>query len=387
MRKNKILFVCAVNSRKAGGLFFTISQIASMLTRKYVVGVLGYKDFNSEEDSAAYNPEVILTYYSIKGGVLRKLAYSGDIGRKLKEQNPDIIHQQGIWLYYSKAVSSYKNIYRNTKVVIQPHGMLNPAAFHNSSKFKRIAGLLFQNNNLKTADCLHALNLEEYRFLRDLGLKNPVAVIPNGITCENNQISFNNSSRTILYLGRLHPLKGIHLLVEAVKILYEARAMGEWKFIIAGWDQDGYRATLEDQVSRWSLCDYFQFMGPVFGKEKEELLSASSGFILPSFSEGQPMAVLEAWAHGLPVLMTEHCNLAEGFENSAAMQITTNPQMIAEQLSLFFSMSPEQRSEMGTNGYNLVREKFTWENVTSQTEDLYDWLLGQKEKPDFVFLH
>jgi poly(glycerol-phosphate) alpha-glucosyltransferase len=155
------------------------------------------------------------------------------------------------------------------------------------------------------------------------------------------------------------------------------------------------------------------FTGPAFGEQKDQLLRAASAFILPSFSEGLPMSVLEAWAYGLPVLMTDHCNLPEGFANNAAIRIGTDVESIAAGLRTLFAaptsappasglppsqslqcpdrpltsdlrpLTPDLQS-LGRNGRALVERQFTWPQVARQTQEVYDWVLGQGPKPDFV---
>ena len=98
--------------------------------------------------------------------------------------------------------------------------------------------------------------------------------------------------------------------------------------------------------------------------------------ILPSFSEGLPMAVLEAWAYGLPVLMTDHSNLPEGFAADAAIRIGTDVESIAEGMrSLLRSPTSDLRSP-GRNGRALDEERFTWPQVVAQMKEVYEWVLG-----------
>lgn len=97
------------------------------------------------------------------------------------------------------------------------------------------------------------------------------------------------------------------------------------------------------------------------------------------------MSILEAWSYGLPVVMTDACNLPEGFDASAALRTTTVPNDIADALERLDAMSVDQLSCMGNNGLDLVRNKFTWVAVAKDTELLYKWLLGTGEKPDFVY--
>jgi poly(glycerol-phosphate) alpha-glucosyltransferase len=119
------------------------------------------------------------------------------------------------------------------------------------------------------------------------------------------------------------------------------------------------------------------FTGPVFGDEKDALLRSADAFILPSFSEGLPMSVLEAWSYGLPVVMTLECNLPEGFVSQAALEIR-NPKMGNEKwdgLRALIEMTDQERAAMGMRGRRLVEERFTWPKVVAQMTQVYESLL------------
>ena len=136
------------------------------------------------------------------------------------------------------------------------------------------------------------------------------------------------------------------------------------------------------------------FYGPAFGEEKEALLRSADAFILPSFSEGLPMSVLEAWAYGLPVVMTPECNLPEGFASGAALEIrnslafqpATSHSLPAtptkldsdwEGLRTLIEMTNHERAAMGMRGRRLVEERFTWPKVAAQMRRLYEEVLGR----------
>ena len=188
--------------------------------------------------------------------------------------------------------------------------------------------------------------------------------------------------------------------------------------MIAGWDQGGHEAELKRRCSDLNLpfaaipaSDFLAencklptensnvaFVGPAFGEEKDALLRSADAFILPSLSEGLPMSVLEAWAYGLPVLMTPECNLPEGFAADAAVRIGAEDAKKAESgklkaescgnieggLHALFEMSDADRAAMGERGRKLVEERFTWPKVAGQMKEVYEWVLGGGAKPEGV---
>jgi glycosyltransferase involved in cell wall biosynthesis len=119
------------------------------------------------------------------------------------------------------------------------------------------------------------------------------------------------------------------------------------------------------------------FFGPAFGEEKEALLRSAEAFILPSFSEGLPMSVLEAWSYGLPVVMTPECNLPEGFACGAALEIRSGEGSFQDGMRILIEMTNQERAAMGMRGRRLVEERFTWPKVAAQMRRLYEEVLGR----------
>jgi len=256
---------------------------------------------------------------------------------------------------------------------------------------KRVASLLYENQHLRGAACLRALSEAEAQSIRSYGLRNPICVIPNGVDLpdlgESPAKTQSANRKTLLYLGRLHPKKNISNLIRAWNETFKSqRGSGErWVLAIAGWDQGGYEAQLRQLTTDLGLLTSVIFQGPQFGADKTECYRDCDAFILPSLSEGLPMAVLEAWAHAKPVLMTPECNLPEGFEADAALRIGTTSQEIAAGLKVLCEMSDNDRRQMGNRGRALVATRFSWPRIGEQMRRVFEWVLGG-EMPDTVRL-
>jgi poly(glycerol-phosphate) alpha-glucosyltransferase len=188
--------------------------------------------------------------------------------------------------------------------------------------------------------------------------------------------------RTLLFLGRLHPKKGIAELIDGWKLSRARR--NSWVLEIVGWDDGGYEKALRERIGRAGVAKSVTWSGPLFGTSKDTALRRASAFILPSLSEGLPMTVLEAWAYGLPVLKTSQCNLPEGFTAGAAIHIEPKPESIAEGLDRMSGLADGELSEMGMLGRRLVVERFRWPQVAAKMNSVYDWILGNRPKPDCV---
>src|SRR5262249_33235072 len=141
---------------------------------------------------------------------------------------------------------------RGTKpYVISPHGMLDPWAIANSAFKKRIARFLYEDRHLREAACIHALCTAEAAAIRAFGLRNPICIIPNGVEMPQGApkpapvwLGTEAGARVLLYLGRLHPKKNVHGLLRAFAHLKAGRGLGDWRLVVAGWDQGGYGAKL-----------------------------------------------------------------------------------------------------------------------------------------------
>jgi poly(glycerol-phosphate) alpha-glucosyltransferase len=180
----------------------------------------------------------------------------------------------------------------------------------------------------------------------------------------------------LLYLGRLHPIKGLSKLIEAWSMVRKEADKAGWRLVIAGWDQNGHRKELETLAAKLDVSSRVSFVGPQFGAAKASYFREATTFILPSLGEAMPVTVLEAWSWRLPVLITPQCNLPEGAAAGAAIMMEPEVDSISMALGSLFSMSDTDLETMGTNGRRLVEERFEWPCIGRQMADVYDWMLG-----------
>lgn len=380
----KINILTGSNSRNSGGLFNSVKSLVLKLNdlKKIDCKVLSYNDEDSQKDLATWG-EIEMATYNIFGP--KNFAFSPNLAKILRQKKPDIIHQQGVWYYPSRVAYNYKQKH-NTSNIISPRGMLDSWALNNSKLKKKIVGHWYEYKNLQNADCIHALCESEYLAIRNFGLKNPVAVIPNGV---NLPMSFKREfsdkrKKTLLFIGRIHPKKGLTLLIKALGILKPKGFFDNWNVRIAGWDQNEHRKKLETLVLKLGLKDFVSFLGPVYGEQKRLELINADAFILPSHSEGLPMSILEAWSYKLPVVMTKACNLPEGFNNNAAIKIERDEIDISEKLEALNRMSCRQLSNMSSNGFLLVKDKFQWAKIAEEMAKVYTWLLANDKMPETI---
>jgi len=408
----KAINVTGPVSRKAGGLFESVRHLCmSLEARDLDIRVFGVADEFTQEDIKAWAPIEVSAFRPI---LHKQFGYSHSFYEEAQRYHPDIIHTHGLWIY-SSIVTLRLHEHNGTPYLISPHGMLDPWAVANSSWKKKIAHALFEGLHLRNAACIRALCESELNSIRSYGQRNPVAVIPNGISLpavidENGSTQvppwapfIKPEDKVLFFLSRIHPKKGLANLLRAwaKNPLPENRVLA-----LAGWDQLGHENDLKKLATELNIawrdirtpenkepgmgkkgvsspCSLL-FLGPQFGESKAACYRSCDAFILPSFSEGLPMVILEAWAYGKPVLMTPECNLPEGFEVNAALRIEAEPDSIARALTDYFNTPENRLREIGDRGLELVKRNFTWPIIAARMRTVYDWMLGGGSPPDCV---
>jgi len=377
--------VCVIDSisRANGGIFEAERKLQQGLHAQPDIGVevLALRDAHTEADLPAWLP---LQPRTLPVTGLVAFGYAAGFPSALEEINADLAYSVGLWKGPALAVLRWSRR-AGKPYVVAPHGMLDPWAVRNSAAKKKIAAFLFQNTHLRRAACLRALCASEAESMRAYGLTNPIAIIPNGIdlpdeTQPARPASFPADKKILLYLGRLHPKKGLVPLLGA----WAKVERQDWLLAIAGWDQAGHQAELQQQATILGLADSVRFLGPQFGADKNACFNACDAFILPSFSEGLPMVVLEAWAHAKPVLMTAACNLPEGFAHHAALRIDPTAESLAAGLREFIALQEGELLIMGEQGRALVGKRFVWPQVAGDMAAVYRWVLQGGPQPSCV---
>ncbi len=319
----------------------------------------------------------------------RRFGFAPRLRGHLDDLDPDLVDSQGIWMYHSMVSRRYHHR-TGRRYVVTPHGMLDLWALRTGSWKKRLVGRWFEDAHLASAACIRALNEAEASAIRARGLANAIAVVPNGVELPEESDArpserppeIPQARRLLLYLGRIHPKKGIFELVEAWRSLGGART--DWHLLLAGWDDGGHLAELRRRIREDGLSDTVTYIGPRFGAEKRAVFETADAFVLPSHSEGLPMAVLEAWSYRLPVIMTPQCNLSDGFAAGAAIEVAPEPSSIASGIRELVRLSREERRRMGRAGRQLVEQRYAWPRIARQMRDVYAWVLGGGPPPSCV---
>lgn len=311
------------------------------------------------------------------------LGWSREYGRELLKREADLLHTHGLWLHPSWAALGWKKKFSKPHVV-SVRGMLEPWAWRHKAWKKRPVWWLWERRNLETASLLHATSEQEARSIRERGLAAPIAVIPNGVELPEKRgggmAKAESRKRMALFLSRIHPVKGLPMLLEAWAKLRPAG----WRLHIAGPDEGGHCAELERQAAALGLGETVAFAGPLAGAAKEAAYREADLFILPTHSENFGIAVAEAMAHGLPVITTYGAPWKVLEEERCGWWVPVSVEGIAAALDEAVRRSPEELAAMGARGRRVVEEGFSWDGIAHEMIACYEWLLGRGPKPGCV---
>jgi len=375
----KVFHIISSIDKKGGGTSTYLQLLGNSLCKKIELGIVS---IDSDEKLALDN--AIETHF-LKTTFPFIQAYSSALLKTLKTVSCDIFHGNGLWQYptHLMVLTAKK---RQIPYIISPHGMLEPWALNQGRLKKEIILRLFQKSDVAKANCIHATAEMEAENLHKLGFKNPIAVIPNGIDINDFPLKefAPNNKKTLLFLSRIHPKKGIELLIEAWSTLDKNIKTG-WCVEIAGNGTIEYIAQLQQLIASKNLLAEIKIIGSQFGPHKLATYHRADLFVLPTYSENFGIVVAEALACGVPVITTKGAPWDDLIATNSGWWIDIGVEPLRIALEEALTLSEYQRIEMGKNGRKLVENKYSVEAVAEQMIQLYQWILKKGEKPEFIY--
>lgn len=292
-------------------------------------------------------------------------------GSGLSINDIDLIHLQHIWNPYIQ-VMAYWAYKKKIPYIITPRGMLEPWILAQNPWKKKLGLFLYQKKAIQRAKCIHATAQMEADNIRALGFNNPIYIIPNGIDLINVKESEKKyGTKKIVFLSRIHPKKGIEILLEAWR---NCNTEG-WTLEIAGNGDENY---IEKLIQRAQDIKNVNFVGAKYGVDKWFFLLSADAMVLPTYSENFGIVVAEALAVGVPVITTTGTPWKDLETYKCGWWIDLSVANLENTLEKVFSTPVEILEVMGNQGRKLVAEKYDLKAVAKKIVDLYQKILNEK---------
>ena len=367
----KVLHVTESHSKAAGGVTTVLNDLTKNLN-DYGVGSYVLADNEGSEEV----PDGV-KFYNIP--MPSRLVCCFKFGQQVKkiqhcldQQSIDLVHIHGCWLPLQliTAIACRKS---GVPFIATFHGMLEPWIFRAKGVLNFLNKLLYFYLLLKpryiNASGLHAITLGEKQNLQKLFPDNVVVEIPNAVDLNQFKIKPSMAAeKYIFFIGRIHPKKGVHLLLKA----FEAADLGdEWELVIAGPNESSeYFDSLVEFVCENSLSERVRFIGPVYNDEKLDWYRRSWVTVVPSFSEVVGLVNLEAAACYSPTITTYECGLLD-WEEGGGVLIHPEVESLTNALIAVSRWGEDERYSRGLASFNLIKRKYSWDVVSQQWHQFY----------------
>jgi poly(glycerol-phosphate) alpha-glucosyltransferase len=384
-RLSILYFIDDLDNKKSG-IYSSLQQTTSILKKNGSnVTVLGMGNLIKSQQT-----EWLVKTIPFKSFGPKSLNYLLGLDDWLKKNlsNYDIVGIHSLWSFSASILVKYCLLY-NIPFVVTTHGMLHPEALKISKWKKILAKKILLSKLFKKAACFQALNYSEYLYIKKFGVKVPISIIGNGIQIIITKSLINNFDLPInfekfnicLYLGRLHPIKGVDRLIDS---WLSIKIPSNWILVIAGSGDSNYESELIAMTKNYKNSNIY-FVGFVEGDEKHYLYNMSSFTVLPSHSEAFPMSVLESFAHKKPVLITNACEFDDAINANAAITVESSKEGIAIGLQILINLNESDLIKMGQNGFNLAEKNYSWDKIHTNLIEMYNWIIFREVQPNFIF--
>lgn len=314
---------------------------------------------------------------------LRRYKFSGPLLWWLARHSHeyDLAHIHALFSPVSTAAATIAR-WRGLPYILRPLGTLDPQDLRKKRRIKAFYGQALERPNLAGAAAVHFTSTTEAATSHRYGVKTKDVVIPLGVDVPNlpergrarGQWGIGGDRLIVLYMSRLDRKKGIELLLTALE---EAMSVGlPIHFVLAGSNsQDpGYEAELAAKIAGSVLADCTTIAGFVAGAEKLALLRDADLFVLPSYYENFGIAVAEAMAAELPVVISEGVDLWPAVAEAEAGWVMPPEVRALTEMLLVALQDPAERRRRGENALNLVRSQYSWGAIATQMRQTYQQL-------------
>lgn len=297
-----------------------------------------------------------------------------------------VLHTHGLWLAPNIYPALVRRRTAEVRLVHSPRGMLGAAALQISARKKYASWLLGQRWALQAADLIHATASAEAEEIRAAGLRNPIAVIPNGVdipALSPRPLRSHDHQRTILSLGRIHPKKGLDRLVRAWALIADERP--GWRLRLVGPSEVNFDMELAALAADLGAPNV-EIAGPAYGPKKWEALRAADLFVLPTLNENFGISVAEALAAEVPVISTRGAPWQGLEREGCGWWINHGIEPLADTLRLATALLDTDRSIMGARGRAWMERDFGWDAIAERMAETYRWLREGGDPPSDIWI-
>jgi glycosyltransferase involved in cell wall biosynthesis len=258
--------------------------------------------------------------------------------------------------------------------------MLEPWSLNHKKWKKLLAWYLYQRRDFNSAKAIHATSDEEAQNVRRLGYRGTICVIPNGVAIPTNvqrqtEVDIENTERVALYLGRIHPKKGLPMLIEAWSRVRPAH----WRIKVVGPDECGHLAELKRLVELKGLTDSWSFYQPVFGEAKWNEYTNADITILPTYSENFGITVAESLAVATPVITTTGTPWKSLQLRGVGWCVEPTVSGLENAIKEVTKVEKHKLREMGALGKRWMADEFSWPAIALQMNHLYQTISESKQ--------
>jgi glycosyltransferase involved in cell wall biosynthesis len=296
---------------------------------------------------------------------------------KLANSNPNCtIHVHGLWSGLSFSALRVSNSFRNINLIISPHGMLSSFALQRKKFFKIFYGFFIEKPLLRRANCIHVLNNNEENSLLCFINTKKYKIIPHPQVFEFGLNEINkiwdckiNKKKLLLYIGRLHETKGVFEMLTALNDLVSLGTSLDFRIDIYGFGDKNYIDNVIKYIEKNNLNA--QFKGLILKEDKKQAFLDAHAIILPSQTEGLPMSLIEASSFGLPLFITNECNLDWVINKSHGYKFKFSTDNIKKLLINFNNDSSENLKKMGLNTFEKSMKIYNGSKVYKLWKTIY----------------
>jgi len=388
-QKIKVIFSSPSVSRLYTGVFEVSRNLALELIKSDIdVEIHSLIDKHTNDDLEAWSP-LLPNTHKVFGP--NSIGYSLTYYDSLIASNSSVGHIHALWSYTSYALFKWSRTVEKG-YLLSANGYLDPWALANSGVKKNIAFKFGYRSIIEDASCIQVNSSFEYDSIRNLGLVSPICMISNGVVLPDLDIqqdrpwpTIEQGRKILLFLGRIDKKKGVDLLLSAWSSIINKSENKDWNLVLVGFNDNPttYELSVKSFIKKNGLKDNITCLNGMYGNDMEACYRNCDAFILPSFSEGASISVLNAWAFSKPVIATDECGFPDAVSYGSAIKVETNLLSVETGILKCIEMNDKDRLIMGQMGRKLVALKYSWKSVANEISKIYKWIISKdNDRPE-----